>query len=86
VNIYDAVAESNRRSREERRVADKAHMVEMEKTRALNAHWCDPRVTAFKARRALQANQIRYWDKLGKELPRTRKFATSQSLAALKQS
>ena len=74
MNIYEVSAEANRKALEERTVADKAHMAEMEKTRALNAHWCDPRVVAFKARRAGQANQLRYWDKLGKALPKTRKF------------
>ena len=75
MNIYEVAAESNRKALEERMVAAKAHMVEMEKTRALNAHWCDPRVTAFKARRALQANQIRYWTKIGQQLPKKRNIS-----------
>jgi hypothetical protein len=74
MNIYEEVDAANLKSREERMVADKAHMAEMEKTRALNAHYSDPRVASFKARRVIQANQLRYWSKIGKELPKTRKF------------
>ena len=38
----------------------------------------DTRVEAFKARRAIIATQIRYWARLGHELPKPRKFAVEK--------
>ena len=34
----------------------------------------DPRAAAFIARRKTQALQLRYWARLGNELPKVRKF------------
>ena len=75
MNVYEEADEANRKALEERLAADKAHLAELEKTRILSACYSDPVVIAFKARRAEQANQLRYWAKLGHELPKTRKIS-----------
>jgi hypothetical protein len=44
----------------------------------------DHAILNFLAKRQEQASQLRFWTKVGHELPKVREFTTSQGLAALK--